>query len=181
MSRIGKKPVLIPDKVKVTQKNKNTLLVEGPRGKMENIFHEAMIIKVDTKTVVVERPSENRLHRSLHGLTRALIENMVKGVSQGFERRLELQGVGYTAKMEGKKLFLTVGYANPIKVEIPPDVTCEVPVPTQILVKGTNKQKVGQLAADIRRLRPPEPYKGKGIRYEGEHVIRKIGKAFGKK
>lgn len=181
MSRIGKKPVLIPDKVKVTQKGKHTLLVEGPRGKMENTFHESMTIKVDTKSVVVERPSDNRLHRSLHGLTRALIQNMVKGVSQGFERKLELQGVGYTAKLEGKKLVLMVGYVNPIKVEIPPDLTCEVPAPTQIVIKGSNKQKVGQLAADIRRKRPPEPYKGKGIRYEGEHVARKVGKAFGKK
>lgn len=181
MSRIGKMPVPIPDKVKVTAKGKHTLLIEGPRGKLENTFHEAMTVQVDEKSIQVQRPSDERRYRSLHGLTRALIQNMILGVSKGFEKKLEIVGVGYTAKLEGKKLNVSIGFCHPVKIEIPSDITCEIPAPTQIIIKGVDKQKVGQLAANIRRIRPPEPYKGKGIRYEGEHVVRKIGKAFGKK
>lgn len=177
MSRIGKKPVLIPDKVKATLEG-NTVRVEGPKGKLEKEFHRDMIIKLaDDNTLVVERPSENKLHKSLHGLTRTLLNNMVQGVAIGFQKNLELVGVGYRAAMQGKKLVLTVGYSHPVEIEPPDGIEIEVPAPTKISVKGIDKELVGAIAANIRAVREPEPYKGKGIKYENEHIRRKVGKA----
>jgi len=156
----------------------NTVRVEGPKGKLEKEFHKDMIIKqVDDRTIVVERPSENKLHKSLHGLTRTLLNNMVQGVANGFQKNLELVGVGYRAAMQGKKLVLTVGYSHPVEIEPPPGIEIEVPAPTKIAVKGIDKEMVGAIAANIRAVREPEPYKGKGIKYENERIRRKVGKA----
>ncbi|TYO93831.1 50S ribosomal protein L6 [Desulfallas thermosapovorans] len=177
MSRIGKKPVPLPDKVTVTVEG-NTVRVEGPKGKLEREFHRDMQIKfLDDRTMVVERPSDNKLHRSLHGLTRTLLNNMVQGVANGFQKNLELVGVGYRAAMQGNKLVLTVGYSHPVEIEPPQGIQIEVPTPTKICVKGIDKELVGAIAANIRAVREPEPYKGKGIKYEGEHIRRKVGKA----
>jgi large subunit ribosomal protein L6 len=181
MSRIGRKPISLPDAVKVTLEG-NTVRVEGPKGKLEKEFHKDMIIKqVDDRTIVVERPSENKLHKSLHGLTRTLINNMVQGVANGFQKNLELVGVGYRAAMQGKKLVLTVGYSHPVEIEPPPGIEIEVPAPTKITVKGIDKETVGAIAANIRAVREPEPYKGKGIKYENERIRRKVGKAGAKR
>ena len=175
MSRVGKKPVEIPAGVTVTL-NGNTVTVKGPKGELTRTFHSDIEIKVEDNNVVVNRPSDEKLHRSLHGTTRAIIANMIEGVSKGFERNLELIGVGYRAQKQGKKLVLNVGYSHPVEIEPEEGIEIEVPANTKISIKGTDKERVGALAANIRDVRPPEPYKGKGIRYEGEFVRRKEGK-----
>ena len=179
MSRIGKKPVSIPDGVNV-QVAENRITVKGKGGELSWEFHPNMDVQyaADRKEIVIQRPDDQRLNRSLHGLTRALISNMVQGVVTPFEKRLEIQGVGYNASLKGKTLELQVGFANAVKLPIPPNVTVEVPDATHVVVRSANKQAVGQFAAEIRRVRPPEPYKGKGVRYQGEYVRRKAGKAF---
>ena len=179
MSRIGKQPVVIPAGVKVQVVN-GTVRVEGPKGKLELAYHPAMQVNLDdkTKAIQVTRPNDERQNRSLHGLTRSLIANMVEGVSKGFEKKLKIEGIGYQARMDKKAVVLTVGYANAIKMEPPEGVTVELPDPTTIVIKGADKQKVGQFAAEVRKVRKPEPYKGKGIRYENEQVRRKEGKSF---
>lgn len=180
MSRIGKKPIPIADKVDVAVEG-GTIRVKGPHGELSLEHHPSMTVHYDgdAKEVRVERPDDTRDNRALHGLTRALIANMVQGVQTPFEKRLEIVGVGYQAQLSGQKLSLQVGYANTIQLTVPPNVVCEVPAPTQLVLKSIDKHAVGQFAANIRRVRPPEPYKGKGIRFQGEHVRRKAGKAFG--
>ena len=179
MSRIGKQPVVIPGGVKV-QIADGKIKVDGPKGKLEFVPHEAMLIKHDdkAKSIVVTRPNDERLNRCLHGLTRTLIANMVEGVTKGYEKRLKIEGIGYQARLDKKSLELTVGYANKIVLAPPDGVTVECPDPTTIVVKGADKQKVGQYAAEVRASRKPEPYKGKGVRYENEQVRRKEGKSF---
>jgi large subunit ribosomal protein L6 len=175
MSRIGKKPIAIPDGVTVEIKPE-LISVRGPKGELEQAVSGDMKVLQSDATLTVERPTDRGEHRALHGLTRSLIANMVEGVTQGYEKRLEIQGVGYRARLQGKALELSVGYSHPISVTAPDGIEFEVPAPTQIVVRGIDKQLVGEVAARIRRTRPPEPYKGKGIRYEGEHVRRKVGK-----
>jgi large subunit ribosomal protein L6 len=179
MSRIGKQPVVIPSGVKV-QITDGTVKVEGPKGKLEMKPHPAMTVKQDdkTKAIVVARPNDERENRALHGLTRSLIANMVEGVTRGYMKRLKIEGIGYQARMDKKKLVLTVGYANAIEMVPPDGVTVALGDPTTIIVTGADKQKVGQFAAEVRAARKPEPYKGKGIRYENEVVRRKEGKSF---
>ncbi len=179
MSRIGKQPVAVPAGVKVRLEG-GKVFVEGPKGKLELAPHRAMKVEYDEgkKAVVVTRPDDERLNRSLHGLTRSLIANMVEGVTKGYERRLKIEGIGYQARMDKKALVLTVGYANAVQMPPPEGVTVELPDPTTIVIKGADKQKVGQYAAEVRRVRKPEPYKGKGIRYDNEQVRRKEGKSF---
>lgn len=181
MSRIGKKPVSIPDKVEVTL-NGRTVTVKGPISTLTLEHHPGVSVKIDTEArqIVVERPDDSRQSRALHGLTRALLNNMVSGVVTPFEKRLEVVGVGYQAQLQGKTLSLQVGFANTIKLTVPDGVTCELPSPTLIILKSADKHIVGQFAANIRSVRPPEPYKGKGVRYQGEHIRRKAGKAFAK-
>ncbi|MGH2964850.1 MAG: 50S ribosomal protein L6 [Solirubrobacterales bacterium] len=175
MSRIGKKPIAIPDGVTVDVKPE-LVSVKGPKGELDQTVSGDMKVLSSDGTLTVERPTDRGEHRALHGLTRSLIANMVEGVTQGFEKRLEIQGVGYRARLQGKALELSVGYSHPVSVTAPDGIEFEVPAPTQIVVRGIDKQLVGEIAARIRRTRPPEPYKGKGIRYEGEHVRRKVGK-----
>jgi large subunit ribosomal protein L6 len=179
MSRIGKQPVTIPGGVKV-QVADGKIRIEGPKGKLEFLPHGSMKIEVDdkSKAIKVSRPNDERLSRSLHGLTRSIIANMVEGVTKGFEKRLKIEGVGYQARMDKKKLVLTVGYANAVEMAPPEGVLVELADPTTIIIKGADKQKVGQFAAEVRSVRKPEPYKGKGIRYEKEQVRRKEGKSF---
>jgi large subunit ribosomal protein L6 len=179
MSRIGKQPVAVPAGVKVNVTD-GKVQVEGPKGKLEMAYHRNMAVKLNDKTKALEvtRPDDERQNRALHGLTRSLIANMVRGVTQGFEKRLKIEGIGYQARMDKKAVVLTVGYANAITMEPPAGVTVELPDPTTIVVRGADKQAVGQFAAEIRATRKPEPYKGKGIRYEGEQVRRKEGKSF---
>ncbi|RXJ03053.1 50S ribosomal protein L6 [Anaerobacillus alkaliphilus] len=179
MSRIGNKPVVIPAGVTITLNN-NTITVKGPKGELSRELHTDMIVKVEENTLTVERPSDNKLHRSLHGTTRSIISNMVEGVTNGYEKKLELIGVGYRASKQGTKLVLNVGYSHPVEIEPEAGLEVEVPANTKITVKGIDKERVGALASNIRAVRSPEPYKGKGIRYEGEFVRRKEGKT-GKK
>lgn len=177
MSRIGKQPVPIPDKVQVTIDG-TTVTVKGPKGQLTHTFPLDMIIKQEDGQVIVERPTDQRHHRALHGLTRALIANMVTGVSEGYERILEIEGVGYRAEMQGKTLVMHLGYSHEIPVEPPDDVEFVVEERGRLIrIRGIDKQVVGELAANIRKLRPPEPYKGKGVRYQGEYIRRKAGKA----
>ena len=178
MSRIGKKPVPV-GKAKVTV-NDHRVAVEGPKGKLEVNVHPAITVKLDNdkKELVVTRPDDEKQSKALHGLTRALLANMVEGVTNGYTKALEIQGVGYKAEMKGKSIVLSVGYANTIAVPIPTGVTVTLDGPTKITVTGPDKQLVGQFASDVRRVRKPEPYKGKGIRYQGEVVKIKPGKAF---
>lgn len=177
MSRIGKQPVVIPAGVKI-HLDAGKVRVEGPKGKLELAPHPNIKIESDGKALKVTRPDDERLNRALHGLTRTLINNMVQGVTKGFEKRLKIEGIGYQAKLDKKSVVLMVGYANQI-VKTPPDgVTAEVPDPNTVIIKGADKQKVGQFAAEVRAVRKPEPYKGKGIMYEGEKVRRKEGKSF---
>jgi len=175
MSRVGKKPLEIPAGVTVTI-NGSTVTVKGPKGELTRTFHPDIAIKLEDNVLTVSRPSDEKEHRALHGTTRSLLANMVEGVSKGFEKALELVGVGYRASKQGKKLVLTVGYSHPVEIEAEEGLEIEVPSQTKIVVKGADKQRVGELAANIRAVRAPEPYKGKGIRYEGEVVRRKEGK-----
>ena len=176
MSRIGKKPVQIPAGVEVTV-NGNTCTVKGPKGTLEQDFHSEISVAVEGNEVIVTRANDERVARAQHGLTRALIQNMVTGVSEGYTKSLELAGVGYRVQLKGTTLDLSLGYSHPVLVEAPEGSTFECPDNTHINVKGINKQQVGQIAAEIRGKRPPEPYKGKGVHYVGEHIRRKLGKA----
>lgn len=175
MSRIGNLPVEIPKGVEVDISN-NTVSVKGPKGNLSREFHEDMILKKEEDSIIVERPSESKKHKSLHGLTRSLIEGMIQGVVKGFEKKLLLEGVGYRAVKQGNKLVLTVGYSHPVEFEPPKGIEFEVPEANQIIIRGADKELVGLIAANIRKVREPEPYKGKGIRYENEIVRRKEGK-----
>lgn len=177
MSRVGRKPIPVPEKVQVDIKG-NRVVVKGPNGELKREFHPDMDIELDDGHLVVKRPTDQRHHRALHGLTRALLNNMVVGVSEGFRKELEIQGVGYRAEMAGDNLIMHLGYSHPIEVQPPPGVSFSFdPRNKVITVEGADKQIVGQIAADLRKLRPPEPYKGKGVRYRGEHIRRKAGKA----
>lgn len=180
MSRIGKMPVSIPAGVTVTVADDNTVTVKGPKGTLTQKFNKEITLQQEAGVINVTRASDVKLQRSLHGLTRTLLNNMVVGVTEGFTKALEIQGVGYRAAKQGKKLVLTVGYSHPVEIEEPEGLTIDVPAQNKIVVSGTDKQRVGQLAADIRSVRAPEPYHGKGIRYEGEYVPMKEGKT-GKK
>ena len=175
MSRIGRQPIELPTGVSVAL-SPGRVMVNGPLGELSQQVPLRMKIEKTEDTIVVTRPSDRGPDRSLHGLTRTLIANMVEGVTKGFEKKLEIQGVGYRATLKGSDLELSVGYSHTVTIKPRTGVTFEVPVPTQVVVKGTDKQMVGQTAAEIRKVRPPEPYKGKGIRYEGEYVRRKVGK-----
>src|SRR5213593_4598821 len=175
MSRIGKQPIELPSGVNVAI-SPGRVQVNGPLGELSQNVPARMQIDQDDGTLVVKRPTERGDDRALHGLTRSLVANMVEGVTKGFEKRLEVQGVGYRAALRGAALELSVGFSHPVVVEPRAGITFEVPAPTQIVVKGVDKQQVGQTAAEVRSVRPPEPYKGKGIRYEGEYVRRKVGK-----
>jgi large subunit ribosomal protein L6 len=175
VSRIGRKPVTVPDGVTVDIKP-GMVSVKGPRGELSQALSPDMKVTQSDGTLTVDRPTDRGEHRALHGLTRSLIANMVTGVTDGYEKRLEIQGVGYRARLQGKALELSVGYSHPVSVSAPDGIDFEVPVPTQVVVRGIDKQLVGEIAARIRRTRPPEPYKGKGVRYAGEHVRRKVGK-----
>lgn len=176
MSRIGKLPVKIEAGVTITVDDNHVVTVKGPKGTLSQQVSSEMILEQEDGVLTVKRPSDNKKHRSLHGLTRTLINNMAIGVTKGFEKKLEIVGVGYKATLQGTKLVLNVGYSHPVEFEQPENITFEVPAPTKITIKGIDKQKVGQIAANIRAVREPEPYKGKGIRYEGEHVRHKEGK-----
>lgn len=176
MSRIGKMPIDLPSNVEVDIKP-GVVSAKGPLGKLEARFPDVIEVVREDGVLNVVRHSEERTHRAYHGLARALVANVVKGVSEGFERVLEIQGVGYRAALEGKDINLQVGFSHPVKIVAPDGITFEVPAATRIIVKGVSKEMVGQVAANIRKVRPPEPYKGKGIRYEGERVRRKAGKA----
>ena len=175
MSRIGRKPIPVPDGVTVEVKP-GLVSVKGPKGELSQVVSTEMTVTRSNGDLTVERPTDRGEHRALHGLTRSLIANMVEGVTDGFEKRLEIQGVGYRARLQGKALELSVGYSHPVSVAAPDGIEFEVPIPTQIIVRGIDKQLVGETAARIRRVRPPEPYKGKGIRYVDEQVRRKVGK-----
>ena len=176
MSRIGKRPIEVPAGV-IVSVDPGRVTVAGPKGELRQEVPQRMVIsQADDGTITVARPTERGEDRALHGLTRTLIANMVEGVTQGFEKRLEIQGVGYRAALAGTDLELQVGYSHSVKIKPRQGIEFEVPVPTQVIVRGIDKQAVGQTAAEIRRVRPPEPYKGKGIRYEGEFVRRKVGK-----
>jgi large subunit ribosomal protein L6 len=175
MSRIGRKPIPVPETVTVTIEPE-LVRVHGPRGELSERVPRDITIAQEDGQLVVTRPTDRGEHRALHGLTRSLVANMVEGVTTGFEKRLEIQGVGYRAALKGKDLELALGYSHPVSVKAPDGIEFEVPMPTRIVVKGNSKQAVGEIAAIIRKQRPPEPYKGKGIRYEGEYVARKVGK-----
>src|ERR687896_798713 len=175
MSRIGRKPIDIPDGVDVDVKP-GEVAVKGPKGELRQRLAREMKVSVDDGVLKAERPTDRGEHRALHGLTRSLIANMVVGVTDGFEKRLEIQGVGYRAQLKGKALEMSLGFSHPVTVEAPEGIEFEVPQPTEVVVRGIDKQLVGEIAARIRKQRPPEPYKGKGIRYAGEHVRRKVGK-----
>ncbi len=175
MSRIGRKPISVPEAVTV-EVAPGRVAVKGPKGELQQSLSVEMKVEQSDGVLTVDRPTNRGEHRALHGLTRSLIANMVEGVTDGFEKRLEIQGVGYRAQLKGKNLELALGYSHPVAIKAPEGIEFEVPQPTEIIVRGIDKQLVGQVAADIRKRRPPEPYKGKGIRYRGEHVARKVGK-----
>jgi large subunit ribosomal protein L6 len=177
MSRIGRQPIEIPGGVDVSVAAGNVVTVKGPRGTLTQTMHPNMTIVVEGGVVLVTRPDDQGLNRSLHGLTRSLIANMVEGVTKGYEKSLQIIGVGYRAAMKGKDLEVQAGYSHPVMVAVPEGIEFEVPTPTQIIVRGNDKAAVGETAAKIRKIRKPEPYKGKGIRYEGEYVRKKAGKA----
>ena len=181
MSRIGRMPIAIPAGVEIKIGENNEVTVKGPKGTLSETLHKDMIIKVEGDQIIVARPSEAKEHRALHGLTRSLLNNMVVGVTNGFEKTLEINGVGYRCAKQGKTLTLTLGYSHPVEFEDTDDYTLEAPNPNTIIVKGINKQIVGQIAAVIREKRPPEPYKGKGIKYSDEVIRRKEGKTGAKK
>ncbi|KEF36495.1 LSU ribosomal protein L6P [Schinkia azotoformans MEV2011] len=175
MSRIGKKILEIPQGVTLTN-NSNVITVKGPKGELTRAFNPEMAIKVEDNVLTVERPTDSKEHRSLHGTTRAILGNMVEGVTNGYQKTLDLIGVGYRASKAGNKLVLNVGYSHPVEIQPEEGIEIEVPSNTKIIVKGIDKERVGAIASNIRAVRPPEPYKGKGIRYEGEFVRRKEGK-----
>jgi large subunit ribosomal protein L6 len=175
MSRIGKQPIAVPEGVEVSIEPE-LVKVKGPKGELSERKSREIEVRQDNGEIVVTRPTDRGEHRALHGLTRSLIANMVEGVTSGFEKRLEIQGVGYRAQLQGNKLVLALGYSHPVEMDPPSGVDFEVPQPTRVVVRGISKQVVGEVAANIRKKRPPEPYKGKGIRYEGEYVMRKVGK-----
>jgi large subunit ribosomal protein L6 len=175
MSRIGRKPISVPESVTIDV-SPGHVAVKGPKGELAQALSSDMKVEQSDGVLTVERPTNRGEHRALHGLTRSLIANMVEGVTDGFEKRLEIQGVGYRAQLKGKNLELALGYSHPVSIEAPEGIEFEVPQQTEIIVRGIDKQLVGQVAADIRKRRPPEPYKGKGIRYRDEHVMRKVGK-----
>jgi large subunit ribosomal protein L6 len=175
MSRIGRAPIAVPAGVTITQ-NGNVVTVKGPKGELTREFVADMIIEVADNTITVKRPTDNKEHRALHGLTRTLLNNMVVGVTAGFSKTLEINGVGYRAAKQGNNINLSLGFSHPVIVEPPTGITFEVPAPNRIIVSGINKQTVGQVAAQIREKRAPEPYHGKGVKYEGEHIRRKAGK-----
>ena len=176
MSRVGKKPIEVPANVTVTLGDKNTVTVKGPKGELTRVFNKDITIAQEENVLTLTRPSDSKDHRTNHGTSRALLANMVTGVSEGFQRSLELVGVGYRAQLQGQKLVLNVGYSHPVEFTPEEGITVEVPANTKVIVKGIDKERVGALASNIRQVRPPEPYKGKGIRYEGEVVRRKEGK-----
>jgi large subunit ribosomal protein L6 len=175
MSRIGKKPIPVPTGVTVTI-DPDVVRVHGPKGELSERIHRDITVAQEGEELRVTRPTDRGEHRALHGLTRSLVANMVEGVTSGFQKTLEIQGVGYRAQLKGKDLELALGYSHPVPVKAPEGIEFEVPQPTRVIVKGISKQAVGEVAAFIRKQRPPEPYKGKGIRYEGEYVARKVGK-----
>ncbi|RCW63557.1 50S ribosomal protein L6 [Saliterribacillus persicus] len=175
MSRIGLKILEIPEGVDI-KINGNTITVKGPKGELTRDFHQDMTVKIEDNVLTVERPSDSKQHRALHGTTRSIIGNMVEGVHKGYEKALEIQGVGYRATKQGSKLVVSAGYSHPVEVEQPEGIEFDVPANTRVVVKGIDKELVGAITANIRAIRPPEPYKGKGIRYEGEYVRRKEGK-----
>ncbi len=176
MSRIGKMPIAVPAGVEITIEG-TTVTAKGPKGELTRTFQPCMTIAQEGAEIIVTRPDDSRESKSFHGLTRTLIANMVEGVSKGYSKKLQMVGVGYRAALKGKDLELSLGYSHPVSIVAPENITFEVPTQTEIIVSGPNKEQVGQVAADIRKWRKPEPYKGKGIRYEGEHVRRKVGKA----
>jgi large subunit ribosomal protein L6 len=176
MSRIGRQPIAVPSAVKVSIEG-DRVTVTGPKGELSRQFHADISIRLDNGQLLVSRPSDRPEHRSLHGLARSLLANMVTGVSKGFTKVLELQGVGYRAQMQGQKLVLQVGYSHPVEITPPPGITLAAEGANRVTVQGINRELVGQVAADIRAVRPPDPYKGKGIRYQGERVRHKAGKA----
>jgi large subunit ribosomal protein L6 len=177
MSRIGRKPITVPTGVDLTINDGNAITVKGPKGTLSHAFSPELVFASDNGTITVDRPSDDRRHRSLHGLSRTLLNNMVVGVTQGFTKALDISGVGYRATMDGKTLVLTVGFSHPVRIQPADGVTFTVEGTNRVIVSGFDKQVVGEEAARIRRVRPPEPYKGKGIRYEGERIRRKAGKA----
>jgi large subunit ribosomal protein L6 len=179
MSRIGRKPISIPSGVTVTVDG-STVKVKGPKGELSRTFEPSMKVRQEGTELLVERPNDEKREKALHGLTRALLSNMVTGVTEGFKKTLEIIGVGYRAEKKGKNLVVNVGYSHPVNYPEPEGITLTTPAPTTIVVEGVDKQKVGQVAAELREFRPPEPYKGKGIRYQGEQVRRKAGKTAGK-
>ena len=181
MSRIGRMPIAVPAGVTVTVAEGNVVNVKGPKGELTQAMHPDMIIELEGNTVLVKRPSEVKEHKSLHGLTRTLISNMIEGVEKGYKKELEILGVGYRVAKEGKNLVMNLGYSHQVIMEEIEGITIEVPAPNKIVISGIDKQAVGQFAAEVREKRPPEPYKGKGIRYAGEVVRRKEGKTGGKK
>ena len=175
MSRIGRKPIPVPEAVTV-EVAPGRVAVKGPKGELTERVHRDITVAQNDDQIVVTRPTDRGEHRALHGLTRTLVANMVQGVTAGFEKRLEIQGVGYRAQLRGRDLELALGYSHPVSIKAPDGIEFEVPQPTRITVRGASKQQVGEIAALIRKQRKPEPYKGKGIRYEGEYVARKVGK-----
>lgn len=181
MSRIGKMPVAIPAGVEVTLGKDNLVTVKGPKGTLTQQMHPAITLKQEGAEILVSRPNDEKENRALHGLTRALLHNMVVGVTEGFKKNLEINGVGYRAAKEGNKLVLTIGYSHTVEMPEIDGITIEVPQPNQIVISGCDKQKVGQFAAEVREKRPPEPYKGKGIKYVDEVIRRKVGKTGAKK
>jgi large subunit ribosomal protein L6 len=176
MSRIGKKSIEIPDKVKLAVSDTGSVKVEGPKGKLEWVLPESIKLRIEGKLAVLDRSIENRATKALHGLSRSLVSNMVVGVSQGFQKGLEIHGVGFRAQLQGKNLNLNIGFSHPVVFSIPDGIKITVQESTKLLIEGIDKQLVGQVAADIRGFYPPEPYKGKGIRYAGEQILRKEGK-----
>ena len=181
MSRIGKMPFAIPAGVEVTVADGNLVTVKGPKGTLTQQLEPSMTIRQEGAELLISRPNDEKENRALHGLTRALLHNMVVGVTEGYKKSLEINGVGYRAAKEGNKLILTIGYSHPVEVSEIPGITIEVPQPNQIVISGCDKQMVGQFAAEVREKRPPEPYKGKGIKYTDEVIRRKVGKTGAKK
>ncbi len=179
MSRVGKKPIPIAKGVKI-EKSNGTVKVKGPKGELAVDLKPDISVDISEQEVVLNRPSDSRQHKSMHGLYRALIANMIKGVTEGYQKKLEIVGIGYRAEMKGNRLLLQIGYSHPVLFSLPPEISVEIPQPTQIVISGIDKQLVGQVAAKIRAMRPAEPYKGKGVKYEGEYIRRKAGKTAAK-